>query len=265
MNFPKELCWNITSRCNARCSFCYRINNIADLSYQENEIILKKLADNGIKRITWTGGEAILYHDLLKLMHKAFDLGITNELITNGKNCSRAFMDQAAPLLSLMTISLDSCSSDINKKMGREINQLQIVEEIVTYMYAHYPDVVLKINTMAGRCNIDALIDVADFVVKHKIDRWRIFQFIDLRGDAIMNRENYWIEQEDYAALKKCLNTYLQSYKLPEYVDHEAIEDDYCIIRTDGEVVVTHKKRDLELGNLLYEPVGDIVKRIQEL
>ena len=81
----KHICWNITTRCNANCPFCNRMNNVYDLPYHHNNEILDKLIKCCVRKITWTGGEALLYNDLEFLVKKAKVNAIVNHLITNGK------------------------------------------------------------------------------------------------------------------------------------------------------------------------------------
>ena len=67
-NVIKSICWDITSRCNECCGFCYRNPNNKELDLNSNKIILKKLIDFGVDKISFVGGEPFLYTGLFELL-----------------------------------------------------------------------------------------------------------------------------------------------------------------------------------------------------
>lgn len=85
----QEVCWNITAKCNQSCKYCHRFLNIDDLEYEKNKKILMKMIEEGIKEITWTGGEALLYPRIIELLKIAKQHGIKSKLITNRYYISR--------------------------------------------------------------------------------------------------------------------------------------------------------------------------------
>ncbi len=259
----KHICWNITTRCNASCSFCHRMNNVYELPYSLNNAILDKLISCGVRRITWTGGEALLYSEIEFLIKKSKENGIINHLITNGKAFTTEMISKLAPKLDIVTLSLDSCNSETNEKMGRGKNQYEDVSLIVSYLRQHYPHLKIKINTVASKMNIDNLLEITEFILHNDIDRWKIFRFMDLRGEAIIQKDKFWITFQEFEDLKSKISQILIPKNYSEYyfVDINDFEDDYILIRADGAVVVTRNKKDLILGNLIFDDMIDLLSR----
>ena len=111
----KEVCWNITTKCNQNCKYCHRFLGINDLCYEENERILDNLIKDGITDITWTGGEALLYPNLISLLKKAKENGINNKLITNGMLLAQNDeIKEICNYLDSLTLSIDSTDNEIN-------------------------------------------------------------------------------------------------------------------------------------------------------
>jgi radical SAM protein with 4Fe4S-binding SPASM domain len=92
---PRDLCqirpvvvWNMTQRCNLRCSHCYidadALSNKEELSTSEAKRLLKDLALFKVPRILFSGGEPLLREDIFELGLFAKDLGLKTALSTNG-------------------------------------------------------------------------------------------------------------------------------------------------------------------------------------
>jgi MoaA/NifB/PqqE/SkfB family radical SAM enzyme len=111
MNSITSVCWDITSKCNDACKFCFRDANSVDLPLADNLIILNKLIDYGIKKITFTGGEASLYHNLWHLIQCAHNHEIYTNLVTNMEkylNCITLSLDGPDPIVDLLYNTEDS-------------------------------------------------------------------------------------------------------------------------------------------------------------
>ena len=80
--------WEITSRCNMKCSFCStwvdNRNTKKDILKKEALTIIDQLAELGTKMIHFSGGEPTLRDDLSELISYAQSKGILVALTTNG-------------------------------------------------------------------------------------------------------------------------------------------------------------------------------------
>jgi len=83
---PLFISWQITRRCNLRCTYCdYRDGSEEKELVTDNIfIIINELAKMGTVGISWTGGEPLLRDDLGKIVTYAKQKGISSKINTNG-------------------------------------------------------------------------------------------------------------------------------------------------------------------------------------
>lgn len=62
-----QVVWNITSKCNQKCKFCFRKKS-ADNSIEKNKEIIDKLSKLEVSTLSISGGEALLYKDIFSLL-----------------------------------------------------------------------------------------------------------------------------------------------------------------------------------------------------
>lgn len=68
--FPKSITFEVTNRCNLKCSHCClnANNNSEEMTTQKILQVLKKITKWGVDKITITGGEPLFRNDILKIL-----------------------------------------------------------------------------------------------------------------------------------------------------------------------------------------------------
>lgn len=248
----KEICWNITARCNQNCKYCHRFLNIMDLTYDENLNILNNLKNSGITSITWTGGEALLLNGIDDLLKISYEKGIKNKIITNGKLLTRERIDKIYKYLDSITLSIDSINNDINDSLGRGRNHFEEIKEILDYIKEKKYDVKIRINSVVCKNNIGDFKGLTNFLNNYDIYSWRIFKFMPLREKAVINKESFDVSLNNYNEVVK----YIKLNSKIENIDtriEEDMEKKYVLILANGDIVITNKGKDEKVGNALND------------
>lgn len=83
---PVLLTWEMTSRCNFGCPFCYiRDNSIEkEVSFAEAKPVIDYLVKNGLFEVYLSGGECLLLKDFLKIYRYFKEKGVFVTVFTNG-------------------------------------------------------------------------------------------------------------------------------------------------------------------------------------
>lgn len=102
---PSSCHWEVTSRCNASCAYCFiRDNEGADLPTDAMLGIVDRLADEGIMTLTISGGEPFLRDDICRIIERAIarDFFVLN-IYTNGTR----FPAEAVDLLTANAAAIE--------------------------------------------------------------------------------------------------------------------------------------------------------------
>lgn len=248
----KEICWNITARCNQNCKYCHRFLNIMDLTYNENLNILNNLENSGITSITWTGGEALLLNGIDDLLKISYEKGIKNKIITNGKLLTNERIDKIYKYLDSITLSIDSINDDINDSLGRGRNHFKEIKEILDYIKEKKYNVKIRINSVVCKNNIDDFKDLTNFLNNYDIYSWRIFKFMPLREKAVMNKESFDVSLDNYNEVVNYINQN-SKIKIIDTRIEEDMEKKYVLILANGDIVITNNGKDEKVGNALND------------
>lgn len=212
----KSVCWDITSKCNEHCLFCYRDEYCKESSLNKNKEILKKLLVNGVGKISFVGGEPLLYKNLFELIEygKSIDSKTQYSLTTNALlladfdennkfTINVPLLERIVKTFNWITFSLDAPVESIQTNMGRNRNHIPRVIALLDYIRKHNYDIKIKINTVVSKVNVDTLQDLIPVLENFKVDRWKLFKFLPSRGSALLNKDVFEIDDDKYS---ECIN-----------------------------------------------------------
>ncbi len=201
-----RVCWNLTNLCNENCLYCFRELNETQLELQQNLRVIDKLDALGVDRITYCGGEPLLYPNLIELMRYSRKLGITNNLITNGSLLTEENLDDYLSVTDKITFSIDSPSDYVNYNTGRGKGHYEHIKSLLPLIHKRYPHVVIEINSVVTRESIkevDYMFEsIAGELSFYGIKKWKISRFCPLRGYAKQRENLFKLPDQVFEAIK---------------------------------------------------------------
>lgn len=256
-----SLCWNITEKCNEQCKFCYR-RKCSDNTLEENKRIFDNISKVPIGKISFCGGEPLLYDDLFSLVSyiKLKNPHIKLSMTTNGKCIDDELLKDILKYFDWISFSIDSSKSDVNEFIGRGYNHLDKVIELLEKCKNL---INIKINTVATKINQDEIEEIYKLISFYNVNRWKVFRFFPIR-DAQLNRDLFYlndIESKRISSLIENLNK-TSLFKI-EYNDFEGKPSCFSI-QPNGSMEDSNNE---VIGNLLTDPVSKLVeiKRLELL
>ena len=244
-----RVCWNITSKCNKNCRYCFKFKD-EDISLDNMFKVLDKLKELNVKKIIWGGGEPYLFPDIDILIKKSHEYGIYNEVITNASLLNKDNIYNKLKNVDKINISLDFIDDDLNKEYGIGEDYYKHVKEILPIINKYYPNINLQINTVVFRENIDKLNEIYKELKKYKITGWKLIKFFPVRGDALKNKDKLYITNFEYEReASKFFNT-KQSFRI-YFNDEEKMMMKHYIVLSSGKLVISQDNKDIEVIDLL--------------
>ena len=249
-----SICWNITYRCNENCKFCYR-KICKENSLKENKKIFDNLQNIRIGKITFAGGEPLLYENLFELVNYIHEKNpdIILSLTTNGKIIDDVLLEKIIKTFDWLTFSIDSSDENVNDVIGRGTNHLS---KVINLLEKCNNRIKLKINTVVTKINVNDLINIYNIISKFNISRWKIFRFYPLRkGNE--NKELFYLSDAESKQVETTIHYLNQNDKIKiHYNDFDEFVTSYFNIFPDGSI----ENNDNEcIGNLLDNSISDIL------
>ena len=235
--------FHLWKACNMRCRFCFakfQRDDVTDivpkghLPPEKSLRVVEILAESGLEKISFAGGEPTLCPWLPDLIRRAKELGMTTSIVTNGSRLTPEYLENLVGVLDWVTLSIDSLDTDVNTQTGRALVKGALGEE-------EYRDLVtlvreqgfrLKINTVVTNANRNE--DMTGFIRWARPERWKIFQVLPMAGQNDDTLGNLPVNNDEFMA----------------YTER------HLLLTSEG-IIVVPESNDLMTGSyLMVDPAG---------
>nr|WP_315468617.1 viperin family antiviral radical SAM protein [uncultured Undibacterium sp.] len=223
--------WHITEVCNYRCSYCYAKwnDNSKELlhDWERTQRLLDEVfsffspdnSSNPLRsKITWgklrlnlAGGEPLLYRDkLLRILSYSKLKGVDTSIITNGSRLDVEYLDQLAPHVSMLGLSIDSSNKERNIEIGRTDkigNQLGLdsIADLFDRARKVNPGIRLKINTVINAINYNE--DMHELIRSLAPQRWKVFRMLPvITNDLSISNADFQKFVEKHQSLSQVMS-----------------------------------------------------------
>ncbi len=200
-NRLQNLFIELTTACNFHCQMCdIWQTKKQSLSFNLVKKVLRQARNLGAEQVSFSGGEPLLYPNILNTLKMAKELGYQVFLTTNGSLID----SQTAPLITKYVDRI-YISVDGNKEMHEKIRGPNSYENILRAIkLLKNKKILTNISMVVSKINYNQMKSVIDLASQEKIYQ---VSFQPFSKDYLFKRKNkhqyYWISGSDLKKLKK--------------------------------------------------------------
>lgn len=259
--FFETVSFHVVKPCNMSCKFCYATFNEFKVARQLPKDsayrILRKLKNAGVEKVTFAGGEPMLYKHLDDTLEYAKMIGLTTSIITNGSLITTDWLYKMKGSLDWIGLSIDSLNAETNEKTGRvgKNGPLSYIAMTNLVMAIRNKSFKFKINTVVNAYNKDE--DMNDFIAWAKPDRWKIFQALKVVGQNEGQFDEIKVSDEKFKAF---LKRHSKQHMVPE--NNELMTGSYLLIDPLGRMYENSQGKHTYSRSLVDNSIEDCLSDI---
>lgn len=243
-----KVCWNITSKCNKDCIYCFKFSE-NESTHDKNKEILNYLIQNDVDRINWSGGEPFLYSNLTELLKISKQNNIFNCVNTNASLLNKENLEEKIKNIDKLIISLDFVDDELNKKYGIGINYYNHLKEILPKIKEVNDKIIIQITTVVFSENIKLLDCIYEELRKYDVDCWKLIRFFPIRGKALKNKNELSITEDEFVQVKLKFQNLQQNFKINIDNFDETGKQIYIVL-SSGKIIKSENMVDEEIGSI---------------
>lgn len=199
---PDNVMFDLTWKCNYRCSFCYNPRENCTLGHPPWEItkaILHKLAEWGVREVLYLGGEPMLHPKFDAVIELSAQLGLSQRVVTNASRINKARAQLLAANDVEVGVSLHSADASVHNALSgtrrgfqRTTKALALLSDAGVGSFVQYSPT---------RLDPGGLKHLADFLREHYgngirfIDVNRLLPFGEAaqdKGQTVLDADGWW-------------------------------------------------------------------------
>jgi len=256
--------WQIISKCNRSCPYCYGPLSIDELSIDKIYKIIDKLVYNGVKQLGITGGEPLIHPYISEIINYSFDSGLKIYLSTNCDYYSK-YSELIKEKVSIIGIPIDGSNAKTHD-LNRGTQNFKSVLNAANDIYNSKCTTKIKFGTVVTVDNCNELLKIEKIISKYnsKIIFWKLYELI-----------SYERNKSKVAPIKCSMQLYTS--KLGQYIDINKIifdtidkrDKSYFFLKPNGDVFIPQLSKNISqeriIGNILYDNFESIALKFNEL
>lgn len=270
-NDEKNICVYLTNNCNQRCRHCYMYAGdikIEEISTEQWCNALDEFKQNGIKGVTFTGGEVTVYKGYKEVIMHAHQIGLQVTVLSNGMLWSKELVEELSPYIDEIQISIDGYDKDSYFNV-RQYDGFDKAIECVDFFSKTNTRVSIAVTPLYENLN-KFTENFEKFALKFMKDYPNVF--VKLNHELIVGREVNTTQEENQIYRKKLKelverlypNFYIETFVLN--YENGAIRKNCgfgeITIAANGDVFWCNRIHELTSRyNVLKDSIEDIMKK----
>jgi len=182
---PLEVKLSITGRCNYSCDFCFNRNlsqSPKELSARDARKTIKGIADAGIEKVRFTGGEPLLRPDIFGLMEYAKRLGLFVMLNTNGSLLGEKTVSRLRACCDDILVSLNAANASDEARLSGRKGKGLFAAKLSGLKALSQESLFVRASTILSRRNIQKLQEFSGLADSLSVKQWLLLRPIPNPG-----------------------------------------------------------------------------------
>jgi MoaA/NifB/PqqE/SkfB family radical SAM enzyme len=244
--------FHITAKCSQACPYCWgprRFRNPVNTDIAQR--IIARIAELGVRRIVFTGGDPLQRSDAPALIRYAKETGLETALSTTGDFVTPEIIRELAPFLDLISLPLDGSTETINARTKHRGHFSAILRALD--LLRSYPGIDVKVCTPVTLHNLEDIAEIAQLIEDYATTTearvfYNVFQAFP-RAMFSAKWDKLIVSNEAFASLAYQIGTG-KNIRI-NFLSHTTLDKLYVMVFPDGSMTIPKGADYLNFGPFL--------------